>query len=246
MHNSENKNLWKFYPIHKNIVFNFFFNYISLVFKHFTFFFSKVAMIDVHEWDWDSISHILTPSNLKKLLQNSTPASAEYFLRVKSLVFFHMFQTLDYKIMNFRKNQKSLDIIRKFFELDLMKNGFIPDIPQNNTVVSNDFFGFLNEKGKWIEWSICSVEVMRFYWDNMLQNVGTNHRKSIEIVCQKILSLLPGNCLECQNCHWKVPETSMHSDHVCIYCQCKDQEGVLKQFKNLPYLHFCKNTALKT
>jgi len=203
-------------------------------------------MIDVHEWDWDAISHLLTPANLKKLLQDATPASAEYFLRAKSLVFFHMFKTLDYKITNFIKLQKPLHIIRKFFESDLMTNGFIPHIPEKNTVVSNDFFGFLNEKGKWTEWGICSVEVMRLYWDYMLTNISSHHKQQIESVCQKIVSLLPGNRVECQTCHWQLPETSMHSNNICNYCQCKEQETVLKQFKNLPYLHFCKNTALKT
>lgn len=203
-------------------------------------------MIDFHEWDWDALSHMLTPANLKKLLTNSSPESAEYFLRVKSLVFFHMFKTLDYKINHFAKIPRSLVSVRKLFETDLMENGFIPHVPLRRSVVSNDFFGFVNDRGKWIEWNICSIEIMRLYWDNMLQSVTSTHKKFIDSVCQKILCLLPGSTQECQHCQWLVPASAMYSDHFCNYCHCKSQDGVLKQFKTLPYLQFSKSPAVKT
>jgi hypothetical protein len=169
----------------------------------------------IFEWHWDAMSHIVTPSMVKKILIASDEASYEYFKRVKGSVMLRMYQSAVQRFQHLMHQGVS---VQEIWESYLSPEGYIPVcIPKN--IISNERFGFKNEQNQWKEWNIVSLQVIRMYWDNIFSQIGYKIHSELRDICRKLIQTLPGPFSTCECCTWSIPVSEMATDFLCTYCQ---------------------------
>jgi hypothetical protein len=165
------------------------------------------------EYHWDAMSFILTPAALKNLLIHTNELSYEHYRRVKGSMMVRMF-SLMWERFNCLTTTKTSQYI---WENLLASEGYIPIcVPKNS--ISNDRFGFRDDQGKWCEWRIPSLQVIRLYWDNIFSGIDCKLQNILKTICAQLIATLPGSHHTCQCCHWNIPESEMHSQTTCTYC----------------------------
>jgi hypothetical protein len=136
------------------------------------------------------------------------------FNRVRRTVFGNIFTRFRRSLPNLLQKTS----VQSFFEDFLPRHAYTPRIPCDQ--MNNSCFLYQNEHGEVTnEWLCASVEIMRLYWDGLIQS---QHKpQAFTAACQDIILLLPGQKTTCQQCEWVVPETAMYDDQQCAYCRCK-------------------------
>lgn len=186
-------------------------NRLSKTHEHFSM--TVTSDQEISEWIWDGLSRVVTPAYFVRLLLRADDHSRQCFQRTKPVCFLHMFQTLRYKA-GILKNPGD---VRRFFEGELVREGFVPMIKDG--MVCNEYFGFLDADASWQEWVCPSVTSMRMYWDLMFQGFPQRIRTELDEICQGLLGLLPTvRRHTCETCGWHLPSSGMFSETACISC----------------------------
>lgn len=167
----------------------------------------------IYPWNWDALSYVITPVQLKVQLLRCTQLSLQYFKAHKGTIFVRMFYTMSRRLeAQHKSGTGSLDIF-----LHLAQEGFIPPTLPSHTV-SNDRFGYLSYNKEWKEWPIVSPTLMRLYWCSMFQDISNKQVQVLEKLCNFILHFLPGQDRTCAHCKWILSEFDFFDDHTCNYC----------------------------
>ncbi len=186
----------------------------------------------IYEWVWDALSYSINPVMLYKILYFANEESRERFRRVESSTMVNMFNLLLKHVKHVNPSHR-----KSFFEQFLTEKGYIPKLSTKRGLASNDSFGFVDEHTKqWIDWSCSSVEVMRFYWDEILCRTTSTHRNHINDICRQIVCMLPGKLTQCTHCQWTLPETAMFSQTQCNYCDSRTKQASLCTYRGVSFL----------
>jgi hypothetical protein len=190
--------------------------------------------LELLEFDWDAVSRYLTPLTLKSALSKASKSSLESFQRCRTQVFCNMFTSLQIALhQKFPVDPEENPLKRSLRIVSyLCDHGFIPLIPPGS--VSNSTFSLQDE------WNTTpNVEIMRRYWDAMLENVKKTD--VFNCIFQFIIQQLPGcEGIACESCQWKVPQSAMWNSKTCSYCHRIETCPLAKlkmSYDGVPFMH---------
>jgi len=184
-----------------------------------------VLVATLEECHWNAIAQFITPKTLKKLVNNVDSDSREQFKRVDALVVHRVFTSLPVAQVIYGDRGSWCR---------LAADGYIPTV--NHRVCTNERFGFIQRK-QWVEWpDVCSVLVMRLYWQSITHDMPPRYRDEVYSVCQRLVEKLPGPIVTCDECKWPCPLNSMHTESTCCMCECTRSSGTLERFNGVSFV----------
>ena len=184
--------------------------------------------------DWDATSMFMTPRTFKKSLTVIDGSSLETLNRCRTSVMRNIFSSVIPMVDTMKISLSNERILKH-----LMNEGYIPSVNKCVRRVTNSFYGYVNSDNKWVELCLPSIEVVRAYWQLLLETVVTNQDNIFVDTFQCILSLYPRiHTSSCLLCNMNVPGDSMHDDTHCCYCNDSKSNTVhLKSNFGSPYIH---------
>ena len=168
---------------------------------------------------WQALACVLTPSALKTLLRKQPLYLQNFwqqFPQIEGRLYIEMFQQALKRFALLRSRGVTLQTI---WETHMPQEGFIPMSADGKTLTNDRFGYFCQKSGRWQEWQVVSVEVMRLFWDRLLNRMSCGQKTELSGLCQILLRTLPGHIFVCcYHCGWSLPQSAMHDEKKCNYC----------------------------